>query len=280
MAQKRQIKKRGRPPKYARDKNGKEIVGLSYNTANKMYYATFTKPRLYFTTDREEAIEAFNRWIKFKDYPENLKKETQIKDEVYKKARELISNNNYIQKELEEKLISLLDDSGFKRSSHILNERALELIDSGMFDKKIGERFQEFIRKYPIDAAKRFGVPELAYSAIEQNCCMPWNLVERLFHAHKSKHNLLYDIRWYEAVEAKISYHYSHEVLGDQMTIRDLDDALTLNLRSSLCHFMTEYKTIPIDARLEIVEDIFQIVKDAGYPQCEHNLRLIRELAK
>lgn len=61
---------RGRPPNYVKDAKGHEVVGLSplpvRNKAKEIvryrYYATYSKPRVYFGYDCEEAIPAFRRW--------------------------------------------------------------------------------------------------------------------------------------------------------------------------------------------------------------------------
>ena len=61
---------RGRPPNYVKDSKGNDVVGLSplpvRNKAKDIvryrYYATYSKPRVYFGYDCEEAIAAFRRW--------------------------------------------------------------------------------------------------------------------------------------------------------------------------------------------------------------------------
>ena len=39
------MRRRGRPPKFVPDPNGRPIVGLSYNKKNKSFYATYSEPR-------------------------------------------------------------------------------------------------------------------------------------------------------------------------------------------------------------------------------------------
>ncbi len=41
-------KRKGRPAKFVLDENGKEVYGLSYNSASGMFYAAFSNPRVYF----------------------------------------------------------------------------------------------------------------------------------------------------------------------------------------------------------------------------------------
>ena len=55
-------KKPGRPPKFVFDPNGKPIVGLSFNKANKSYYATYSDPRLWFGSDFPTALLEFRKY--------------------------------------------------------------------------------------------------------------------------------------------------------------------------------------------------------------------------
>ncbi len=54
-------KRRGRPAKYVKDKDGKPIVGLSLSSQGR-YYATHSKPRKTFGSDFDKAVRAFRRW--------------------------------------------------------------------------------------------------------------------------------------------------------------------------------------------------------------------------
>lgn len=62
--------RRGRPPNYVKDSNAHEVVGLSplpvRNKAGELlryrYYATYSKPRVYFGYEIKEAIAAFRCW--------------------------------------------------------------------------------------------------------------------------------------------------------------------------------------------------------------------------
>ena len=55
-------RRKGRPPKFVQDPNGRPIVGLSYNKANSCYYATYSKPRVYFGTNLADALFKFRQW--------------------------------------------------------------------------------------------------------------------------------------------------------------------------------------------------------------------------
>jgi len=54
--------RRGRPPKFVTDANGRPTVGLSFNKGNKNYYATFSDPRVYFGCDFANALFQFHRY--------------------------------------------------------------------------------------------------------------------------------------------------------------------------------------------------------------------------
>ncbi len=55
-----QPKRRGRPPKFARD-DGREIHGLSRHSDGR-HYATFSKPRVYFSRDVTQGIREYRQW--------------------------------------------------------------------------------------------------------------------------------------------------------------------------------------------------------------------------
>lgn len=72
----RPTKPRGRPPQYVNDRNGNPIVGLSrnpetairkkngktYHVTDGRYYATGSKPRVYFGSDFDLAVRRFRAW--------------------------------------------------------------------------------------------------------------------------------------------------------------------------------------------------------------------------
>ena len=62
-------RKKGRPPKFVLDPNGRPIVGLSYNKRNRSFYATYSEPRVYFGSDLAEAL------FKFRQYENQQKQE-------------------------------------------------------------------------------------------------------------------------------------------------------------------------------------------------------------
>ncbi len=55
-------RKAGRPPKFISDPNGRPIVGLSYHKTTGCYYATYSKPRVYFSMDLADALFKFRQW--------------------------------------------------------------------------------------------------------------------------------------------------------------------------------------------------------------------------
>ena len=56
-------KRRGRPPVFVNDTDGKPITGLSHHKALNQYYATYSKPRVYFGSDYVDAISAYQIWV-------------------------------------------------------------------------------------------------------------------------------------------------------------------------------------------------------------------------
>lgn len=52
----------GRPPKFVLDPNGRPIVGLSYHKTTGCHYATYSKPRVYFSTGLADALFKFRQW--------------------------------------------------------------------------------------------------------------------------------------------------------------------------------------------------------------------------
>lgn len=55
-------KKRGRPPDYVAGRDGKPVVGLSFNRSVGQYYASHSKPRVYFGSDFDQALAKFRAW--------------------------------------------------------------------------------------------------------------------------------------------------------------------------------------------------------------------------
>ena len=54
--------RKGRPPKFVSDPNGRPIVGLSHNKTNNSYYATYSNPRVWFGSDLAEALFKFRKY--------------------------------------------------------------------------------------------------------------------------------------------------------------------------------------------------------------------------
>ena len=182
-------KLRGRPPKYVLDDEGKEIVGLSYNPTNGMFYATGTKPRHYFNLGyasykKQEAIRQFLEWKKSTDYtPKEVEEQRQrneihqkavqlIKDgmfdaEIEKKARELISDDYYVKEELLERAQKLLLDV------HSVPDHPERRYEKGDFERQIKSVIEKEAQKYA-EKSINLGVYdkdiwERAYDLIERD---------------------------------------------------------------------------------------------------------------
>jgi hypothetical protein len=55
--------RKGRPPKFINDPNGRPIVGLSYCKSSDRYYATYSKPRKWFSTELKESLFQFQKYL-------------------------------------------------------------------------------------------------------------------------------------------------------------------------------------------------------------------------
>lgn len=124
-------KTKGRPPKYVLDDEGREVVGLSYNPTNNMYYITSSSPRQYIKVGnqirqdrrKKEAIRLFEEWKKHNNRSfaeidaesELLKKARHLIEEgfyddlVENRARDLIKNDVYIQEYIIQKAFQYLN---------------------------------------------------------------------------------------------------------------------------------------------------------------------------
>ena len=113
--------RRGRPPKFVLDPNGRPIVGLSYSKSNRCYYATYSNPRVWFARDLAEALFKFRQYenqqqqeepvveIPIPDLPQPLKKtgiiewsdipdEPPIVPEAYAGETAIVPENLFFQK--------------------------------------------------------------------------------------------------------------------------------------------------------------------------------------
>jgi len=78
------MRRRGRPPKFVLDPNGRPIVGLSCNKNTRCYYATYSNPRVWFARDLTESLFKFRQWenqqkqeepfVEIPDLPETIRK--------------------------------------------------------------------------------------------------------------------------------------------------------------------------------------------------------------
>ncbi len=55
-------RKRGGQPKYVLGRNGRPIVGLSYDKTLNQYYSTHHRPKKYFGSDLDQAVVKFRTW--------------------------------------------------------------------------------------------------------------------------------------------------------------------------------------------------------------------------
>ena len=103
MAKRKNIKGKGRPPKYVLDNKQREIVGLSYNKANHQYYLTFSDPREYLGTSLDIAIQKFQEIKGYEKLNDEAKVEQQHKNDIYNKAVELLNCDPVFQEIIENK---------------------------------------------------------------------------------------------------------------------------------------------------------------------------------
>jgi len=130
MSKAKKTKSRGRPPKYVLDDEGKEIVGLSYNHTNGMFYVTNSNPRKYFKTGgrggdssrgenyeprRDSAIKQYNQWKKINQLSPEKQEEQELKDAIHQKAKELIENG-FMDSYVYERAYDLITDDPVRAS--------------------------------------------------------------------------------------------------------------------------------------------------------------------
>ena len=100
-------KGKGRPPIFVLDEDGKEVYGLSYNKSTRMYYATFSDPRVYFSAGgktedrRKNAIDKFRKWAEGQQLSPEQQKEKEELDRIYEKAKQLFKEG-YLDKEVKD----------------------------------------------------------------------------------------------------------------------------------------------------------------------------------
>lgn len=167
MAEAKQSKHRGRPPKYVLDSEGKEVVGLSYNATNSMFYVTSSIPRIYFKTGgrggrftktenykfrRNSAIQQFNQWKKINQLSPEKQEEQKLKDIIHRKAQKLIKE--------------------------------------GFMDDYVYERAYDLITDNPVEASGKLGIKNLIFLS-DKKFSYPFSLdlVWELFKHHRYSNN-------------------------------------------------------------------------------------------
>ena len=146
-------KRKGRPPKFVVDENGKEVYGLSYNTASCMFYAAFSNPRVYFGGGKKRhEVKKTRAILRYKEYQkhQHLSPEQQTEaiyiDEIHKKARELIANDRFIQAEINEKARVLLN---LGELSQIVEQKVLKELESKLHRGELDNYLQKYLETYP-----------------------------------------------------------------------------------------------------------------------------------
>jgi integrase len=134
--------KRGRPPKFVLDPNGRPIVGLSCSNGN--YYATYSEPRIWFGSDFAQALFKFQRYQN-----QQAIEEPHVEIDI---PISLSSGSNGPQIV---KWSELCGDPPIIAAAHA-GESAL--IPENLFFKTT----RNFILKDPIEAAIKIGIPELS----------------------------------------------------------------------------------------------------------------------
>ena len=138
------MRKKGRPPKFVLDPNGRPIVGLSYSKSNNSFYATYSNPRVWFGSDLAEAL------FKFRQY-ENQQKEQEPVIEI----------------EIPDSYPPQKNKDGYVEWRDVANEPVVvpeayagetAIVPENLFFQKA----RNIILTNPIEAAQKLGIPELS----------------------------------------------------------------------------------------------------------------------
>ncbi len=163
MNKAKQPKHRGRPPKYVLDRTGREVVGLSYNSTNGMFYVTSSIPRIYFKTGGRGG--------------------TSTKKENY-----AIRRDNAIKQYSQWKKINLLtpEKQEEQKQKNAIHKKAKELIEAGVMDNYVYERAYDLITDNPVEASIKLGIKNLIFLR-DKNYYYPFtlDLVWELFKYHR-----------------------------------------------------------------------------------------------
>ena len=340
-------KRKGRPPKFVLDENGKEVYGLSYNNSTNMYYATFSDPRVYFSAGGksqnrlQNAIAKYRAWAKTQKLtPEQQNQEAELV-RTYEKARQLLLKDEYLQDEIAKKAKQLLEEAendnsseGYGRFNELVDMKAKSLVENGERDDYFMEnidrlfwkndlylRIIEWIKKpfnrgglnefreylwdiihdellrNPIKIAKATKIPQLAFikKQVDENSIsqsMSWEMAWQIFREHKPFEEYRFDKTWYAIIEKKLSHHLGKLSLK-QVGHESLYKALTSKIRcdyfigkyfgkksgeKAAKTIMDQFDCIPMEDRLELLEEVFLTIKEAGYHQADNALRHLRGL--
>ena len=135
-------RKRGRPPKFVEDPNGRPIVGLSYNKTTGSYYATYSKPRVWFGSDFGQALFNFRRYHN-----------QQAIEQPYVEIQTPFSPD-----EIGTRIVKWSELCGEPPVIAAAYAGDSALLPESMFLETV----RNFILKDPISAARKIGIPELA----------------------------------------------------------------------------------------------------------------------
>ena len=222
-----------------------------------------------------------------------------VKEDLDRRARELIANDYYVEEDLIRRAKELVTreytvpsspDSndypawgGFKGYvQRIVTEQARrcaeEWIRSGHYDKIVWEKVYDLIEEDPVKAAKELGIKEIACIKAVREMPLSWKLAWEIFDCHKDSKDFLYESHSYYIVNRKMTMVLGNPLL-DRIEFDELYDAFMLSPPTPDPYVMNAYTQIPQMDRLEILEDVFTTIKDAGYDQAGHVIRLIRKLS-
>jgi hypothetical protein len=135
--------KKGRPPKFVLDPNGRAISGLSYNKSSNCYYATYSKPRVWFSRDFKTSL------IEFQKYNSNKSKEQPTVEIQVPFKSPIVHTNGQI------------DWSDIPDDPPVISA-AYEGESTDIPEILFLEKARELILKDPISAAIKLGIPEIS----------------------------------------------------------------------------------------------------------------------
>ena len=135
--------RRGRPPKFVLDPNGRPIVGLSYSKSNRCYYATYSNPRVWFARDLAEAL------FKFRQYENQQQQEEPVVEIPIPDLPQTIRKIGFIEWD------EIPNEPPIVPEAYA-GETAI--VPENLFFQKA----RNIILTDPIEAARKLGIPELS----------------------------------------------------------------------------------------------------------------------